>query len=104
MKAALREPAAGGLSEVQVQALLDALHHAYLADRDEALELVRDLDERVRRAVDTIRAAGAAAGAAGGGRAYRSTAENLGLEHPPMTSLRDVSEGIPFITLPDRRS
>jgi hypothetical protein len=35
---------------------------------------------------------------------YRATAENLGLEYSPMTSLRDVAEGIPFITLPDRRS
>ena len=104
MKAALRDPSAGGLTEVQVQALLDAMHQAYLTDRPEALELLADLDERVATAVATLRAAGAAAGAAGGGRVYRATAENLGLEHPPMTSLRDVAEGIPFITLPDRRS
>jgi hypothetical protein len=104
MKAALRDPSSGGLPEVQTDALLDALHAAYLTGRDEALELVADLDERVTRAVATLRAAGAAAGASGGGRTYRATAENLGLEYQPMTSLRDVAEGIPFITLPDRRS
>jgi hypothetical protein len=103
MKEALRDPSAGGLDEVQTDELLDALHHAYLAGRPEAAELVAELDERVRRALDTLRAAGAAAGAAaGGGRAYRATSEHLGLEHAPMTSLRDVSEGIPFITLSDR--
>jgi hypothetical protein len=103
MKNALRDPGAGGLPEVQAQALLDALRHAYLADRDEALELAADLDERVRRAVESLRAAGAAASAAAGGnRGYRPTADYLGLEYPPMTSLRDVAEGIPFIVLTDR--
>lgn len=34
MKSALRDPGAGGLPEVQVRALLDALRHAYLADRE----------------------------------------------------------------------
>lgn len=104
MKAALRDPSAGGLPEVQTAALLDALHQAYLTDRPEAEELVADLDDRIRKAVDTVQAAGAAASAVGGARTYRATAENLGLEYPPMTSLRDVAEGIPFITLPDRRS
>jgi hypothetical protein len=103
MKTALRDPGAGGLPEVQTRALLDALRHAYLADRDEALELAADLDERVRRAVKSLRAAGAAASAAAGGnRGYRPTADYLGLEYPPMTSLRDVAEGIPFIVLTDR--
>jgi hypothetical protein len=103
MKTALRDPGAGGLPEVQTRALLDALRHAYLADRDEALELAADLDERVRRAVESLRAAGAAASAAAGGnRGYRPTADYLGLEYPPMTSLRDVAEGIPFIVLTDR--
>jgi hypothetical protein len=103
MKTALRDPAAGGIPEAQLPALLAALHHAYLADRDEALELVADLDERLRTAVESLRAAGAASAAAGGGgRLYRATAENLGLEYAPMNSLRDVAEGIPFITLSDR--
>jgi len=103
MKAALRGPDAGGLGEAQEAALLDALRHAYLADRPEALELAADLDERVHRAVQSLRAAGAAASAAAGGnRGYRPTAEYLGLEHAPMTSLRDVAEGIPFIVLADR--
>lgn len=104
MKAALRDPSAGGLAEVQVENLLEALRRAYLADRDEAEELARELDERVHRALETVRAAGTAAGAAGGAREYRATAESLNLEYPPMTSLRDVAEGVPFITLPDRRS
>ncbi|MBO3752991.1 hypothetical protein J5X84_43690 [Streptosporangiaceae bacterium NEAU-GS5] len=103
VKAALRDPSAGGLPEAQPQALLDALHRAYLGDREEASELVADLEERVRHAVGTLRSAGAAAGAVGGGRVYRATAEHLGLEHQPMNSLRDVAEGIPFITLSDRR-
>jgi len=103
MKAALRGPAAGGLPEVQLDALLDALHNAYLTDRPEAEELLAELDEKVALALASLRAAGAAASAAAGGhRGYRSTPEFLGLGHPPMTSLRDVAEGIPFITLPDR--
>jgi hypothetical protein len=103
MKSALRDPSAGGLPEVQTEALLASLHDAYLADRDEALELVGDLDNRVRTAVESLRAAGAAASAAvGRSRDYRPTADYLGLEHAPMTSLRDVSEGIPFIILSDR--
>jgi hypothetical protein len=103
MKTALRPASAGGLPEAQEAALLDALRHAYLADRPEALELAADLDERVHLAVESLRAAGAAASAAAGGnRGYRPTADYLGLEYPPMTSLRDVAEGIPFIVLPDR--
>jgi Helicase conserved C-terminal domain len=104
MKTALRDPSAGGLPEVQIQALLDALHEAYMTDRKEAMELVADLDGRLRRAVATLQAAGAGASAAGGAPVYRPTAEYLGLEYLPMTSLRDVAEGIPFITLSDRRS
>lgn len=104
MKLALRDPARGGLSEAQLQSLLDALHLAYLTDRDEAAELAADLDDRVRKAIASITAAGAAASAAAGGsRGYQPTLDYLGLEYEPMTSLRDVAEGIPFITLPDRR-
>lgn len=102
MKTAMRPLAAGGIPEAQLPGLLDALHHAYLADRPEALELRVDLDERVRLAVDSLLAAGAASAAAGGARSYRATAENLGLEYQPMNSLRDVAEGIPFIILSDR--
>jgi hypothetical protein len=102
MKTAMRPPAAGGIPEAQLPGLIDALHHAYLADRPEALELLADLDERIRLAVDSLLAAGAASAAAGGARTYRATAENLGLEYQPMNSLRDVAEGIPFITLSDR--
>ncbi len=55
-------------------------------------------------AVSSIRAAGAAAGAALGGRPrYRGTGDYLGLEYAPMTSLRDVAEGIPFYILQERR-
>ena len=87
----------------QEAALLDALRHAYLADRPEALELAADLGRARPPGRESLRAAGAAASAAAGGnRGYRPTADYLGLEYPPMTSLRDVAEGIPFIVLPDR--
>lgn len=104
MQRALRPPGAGGLRDVQPDELLDALEAAYLADRPEALELVPELDDRVRHALATVLAAGAGAAAGSGGRfRYRGTADYLGLEHTPMTSLRDVSEGLPFFTLSERR-
>ena len=34
---------------------------------------------------------------------YRGTGDYLGLEYTPMTSLRDIAEGIPFYVLPERR-
>ena len=104
MQRALRPPDAGGLDEVQPDELLAALDAAYLAGRPEALELVPELDDRVRHALATVLAAGAGAAAGAGGRfRYRGTADYLGLEYTPMTSLRDVSEGLPFFTLSERR-
>jgi hypothetical protein len=104
MQRALRPPGAGGLEKVQPDELLEALRIAYLADRPEAAELGRELDERVPRALASVLAAGPGAAAGAGGRfRYRGTADYLGLEHTPMTSLRDVSEGLPFITLSEKR-
>lgn len=104
MQQALRPPDAGGLSEAQASALLDALEQAYLADWDGARELDEELRDRVDTAVSSIRAAGAAAGAAVGRRpTYRGTGDYLGLEYDPMISLRDVAEGLPFYILQDRR-
>lgn len=104
MQRALRPPGAGGIDEVQPDELLDALRDSYLADRPEAAELAPELDERVRHALASVLAAGAGAAAGAGGRfRYRGTADYLGLEYTPMTSLRDVSEGLPFFTLSERR-
>lgn len=104
MQEALRPLDAGGIPSVRIEALLDALGEAYLIDREEAAELRSELEHRVPAAVSSIRAAGAAASAALGGRPrYRGTGDYLGLEYPPMTSLRDVAEGIPFYVLPERR-
>jgi phosphoglycolate phosphatase-like HAD superfamily hydrolase len=104
MKRALEDPAAGGIREVQDDQLLAALGRAYLTDRLEADELRDDVEELVHRALATLRAAGAAIGAASGGgqRRYVATAENMGLDAGPMLSLRDVAEGLPFLTLQDR--
>ena len=104
MQQALRPPDSGGLESVRPEALLDALGEAYLTDRDEAAELRAELDDRVHTAVSSIRSAGAAASAALGGRPrYRGTGDYLGLEYTPMTSLRDIAEGLPFYVLADRR-
>jgi hypothetical protein len=104
MQVALRGADAGGLESVRAESLLEALGEAYLTDRDEAEELRPELDERVHVAIDSIRAAGAAASAALGGRPqYRGTADYLGLEYTPMISLRDIAEGIPFYVLADRK-
>jgi hypothetical protein len=104
MQEALRAIDAGGLESVRTEALLDALGDAYLTDRDEAAELRAELVDRVPAAVSSIRAAGAAASSALGGRPrYRGTGDYLGLEYTPMTSLRDIAEGIPFYVLPERR-
>jgi hypothetical protein len=104
MQEALRPPDAGGLESVRPEALLDALGEAYLTDRDEAAELRQQLNDRVHTAVSSIRSAGAAASASLGGRPrYRGTGDYLGLEYAPMTSLRDIAEGIPFYVLSDRR-
>lgn len=104
MQEALRPLDSGGIRSVRPEELLAALGEAYLSDRDEAAELRPELDERVHTAVTSIRAAGAAASAALGGRPrYRGTGDYLGLEYTPMTSLRDIAEGIPFYVLPERR-
>ena len=104
MQSALRSPDAGGLESVRPEALLEALGEAYLTDRDEAEELRPELDDRVHVAVDSIRAAGAAASAALGGRSrYRGTGDYLGLEYTPMISLRDIAEGIPFYVLQEKK-
>ncbi len=104
MQQALRPPEAGGLESVRPEALLDALGDAYLTDREEAAELRPQLDQRVHAAITSIRSAGAASSAALGGRPrYRATGDYLSLEYTPMTSLRDIAEGLPFYVLPDRR-
>lgn len=104
MQQALRPPDAGGLDDVQLEELLAALQRSYLAEWDGASELREELTARVETAMSSIRAAGAAAGAATGRRPnYRGTPDYLGLEYEPMTSLRDVAEGLPFFVLPERR-
>jgi hypothetical protein len=104
MQVALRGADAGGLESIRPESLLQALSEAYLTERDEAEELRPELDERVHVAIDSIRAAGAAASAALGGRPqYRGTGDYLGLEYAPMISLRDIAEGIPFYVLTERK-
>jgi len=104
MKRAIRPLDAGGIAGAQVGALTDAMREVYLTDWGFADELRGEIVEGVRHAVDSIRAAGAASGAASRGRPqYRGTGDHLGLAYEPMLSLRDVAEGIPFFTLPDRR-
>ena len=104
MKAALRTPAAGGLPEVQPAGAAGrrcGTPTSPTAPRRSNWPPTSTTE--CARAVESLRAAGAAASAAAGGnRGYRPTADYLGLEHPPMTSLRDVAEGIPFIVLSDR--
>lgn len=98
MQVAIRPPAAGGLPGAQRDALLAALEEAYLAHHPSAAELRKELPEKLDKALASIRAAGASgSGRGGGGRfQYRGTADYLGLEYEPMTSLRDVEEPIPF--------
>lgn len=104
MQEALRLAERGELDAVRSEVLLQALAEAYLTRRDEAAELRGELENRVHLALASILAAGAAASAALGGRPrYRGTADYLGLEYSPMTSLRDIAEGIPFYILPERR-
>ncbi|WP_181442580.1 helicase-related protein [Streptomyces tateyamensis] len=102
---ALRDPGQGGLTSTQLDELLRAMYAVFQADRPEAAELRTDLEELVAHARESLGSAGAGAGvSAGGSRAYRATGDYLGLEHRPMTSLRDVNEGLPFHILSDRRS
>ncbi|MEW1863065.1 helicase-related protein [Streptomyces sp. NPDC088194] len=104
MQAALRGPSGGGLEGVQLTDLLQALHSVFQSERPEAQELRTDLEEMVEHALASLRSAGASAGLAGGNnRGYRATGDYLGLEYRPMTSLRDVSEGIPFHIVSDSR-
>ena len=104
MQEALRPVESGGVAGAHKTAILKALHRAYLVDRDEAAELRTDIDNDVELALSYIRSAGAAAGAASRGRPeYRGTGEHLGLAYEPMTSLRDVAEGLPFSTVPERK-
>ncbi|MHB9858572.1 helicase-related protein [Streptomyces sp. YIM S03343] len=104
MQAALRAPAVGGLSTVQLTRLLETMHAVFQSSRPEGEELRTDLERLVEDAITHLRSAGASAGLAGGdNRGYRSTGDHLGLEYRPMTSLRDVSEGIPFHIVSDGR-
>ncbi|MYT50122.1 hypothetical protein GTW50_06345 [Streptomyces sp. SID7815] len=104
MQAALRDPSNGGLEGVQLTELLEALHSVFQSDRPEGQELRSDLEEMVEHALASLRSAGASAALAGGNnRGYRATGDYLGLECRPMTSLRDVSEGIPFHIVSDSR-
>ncbi|MFD8716841.1 helicase-related protein [Streptomyces sp. NPDC059629] len=104
MQSALRTPAAGGLSAVQLTRLLETMHAVFQSSRPEGEELQTDLERLVEDAITHLRSAGASAGLAGGNdRGYRSTGDHLGLEYRPMTSLRDVSEGIPFHMVSDGR-
>jgi hypothetical protein len=104
MQQALRPPELGGLEEVQASALLAALERSYLADVPGSEELRAELVRQVEAAVQSIRSAGAAAGAASGRRpTYRATGDYLGLEYEPMASLRDVAEGLPFHVIQERR-
>lgn len=104
MQAALRDPARGGLDGVQLTELLEALHAVFQSHRPEGQELRSDLEDMVEHAIASLRSAGASATLAGGNnRGYRATGDYLGLECRPMTSLRDVSEGIPFHVVSDNR-
>ncbi|MFD5672104.1 helicase-related protein [Streptomyces sp. NPDC127040] len=104
MQAALRDRAGGGLQTVELTQLLEALHTVFQSERPEGEELRRDLVDMVEHALASLRSAGASAGLAGGNsRGYRATGDYLGLEHRPMTSLRDVSEGLPFHVVSDGR-
>jgi hypothetical protein len=97
MQEALRLGAAGGLEAAQADSISKAVLRAYLADSPDGEDLAKELDEGVRRALHSIRAAGVAAGAAGRSlQQYRATGDHLGLEYEPMFSLRDVAEGLPF--------
>jgi len=104
MQLALRPVDAGGLPGAALPELHDAMTRTYNSDVAEADEIRPEIHERVDRAVRNIRSAGAAAGAATGGRmTYRATGDHLGLEYEPMTSLRDVAAGLPFFTVAERR-
>ena len=102
MQRALRPPTAGGIPAAQPDVVLAALRSAYQTDRPDAAELSERLSQMIRDALDSVRTAGAAGGPAGRTR-YRATGDYLNLAYDPMTSLRDVAEGIPFFTLPERR-
>ncbi|RAJ61666.1 helicase-like protein [Streptomyces sp. Amel2xB2] len=104
MQAAMRNPAGGGLEGVQLTRLLEALHAVFQSQRPEGEELRSDLEDMVEHALASLRSAGASASLAGGNsRGYRATGDYLGLEYRPMTSLRDVSDGIPFHIVADGR-
>lgn len=104
MQAALRAPERGGLPAAQPERLVEAISAIYQADRDEAAELREEIARSVRAAASTVRSAGAGATAASGTwGGYRPTGDYLGLEYDPMNSLRDVAEGLPFITVEERK-
>jgi len=104
MQSALKPPEQGGIEAAQAEGLLAAMNDVYRTDWEMAAELRDEISASVEKAVSSIRAAGAAAGAFAGGRPqYRGTGDHLGLDYEPMTSLRDIAEGIPFFVLPERR-
>lgn len=102
-QAALRQ--AVHIPEFQISAIEVAMRRIYLCDRPEADS---GLDAEIRRltnaAVSSLRIASPAIGHLGGKFDYKGTSDFLGLRYKPMTSLRDVDEGILFFPIGGKKS
>jgi len=102
-QSALRQ--AARMPEFQTSAIEEAMRSIYLCDRPEAAS---GLDTEVRRlvhdAIASLRIASPAIGHLGGKFDYKGTSDFLGLRYKPMTSLRDVDEGILFFPIGSKKS
>lgn len=95
----------GKPTAAQTSAIESALEAFYMCTHPEAGGLVDDIKAKVHEVVANLRMAAASIGYAQGGRRdYKGTPEFLLLEYPPMTSLRDVEEGINFYARGGKRS
>jgi len=95
----------GNPTAAQTAAIESALEAFYMCGHHEAGSLTDDIKAKVHEVVANLRMAAANIGYAQGGRRdYKGTSEFLLLEYPPMTSLRDVEEGVNFYARGGKRS
>jgi hypothetical protein len=93
MQQALSDPA---MSQAKQGEITAALIRLYKADRPEALELRRFIEQTVQDVLGQLKMAAATMGGTRSFGDYRATSDFLGMGYTPMISLRDVDTGIPF--------
>jgi hypothetical protein len=102
MQAVLRGNKIAAAQTTTVEAALEAF---YMCTRPESANLVDEIKAKVREVLANLRMAASNIGyTRGRNSGYQGTPEFMHLEYAPMTSLRDVEEGVNFYPIGGRRS